>query len=105
INLLGGLPLAIVQGAAYIREECSSIHDFTTLYKDVERHEELFQEDAISTDLEQKSVLCTWEISYRRIAGQTYPDSKSEAAMILDLLGFVDSEDSAFRYRCDAEQL
>jgi tetratricopeptide (TPR) repeat protein len=103
LNMLGGLPLAIVQAASYMREEEISIEDFVTLYKDIELHGELFQESAISTDMEQKSVLYTWELSYRRIAGPLYPESKSHAAMLLDLLAFLDAEESPFRYLNEIE--
>jgi tetratricopeptide (TPR) repeat protein len=103
LNMLGGLPLAIVQAASYIREEETSIEDFVALYKDIDRHGELFQESAISTDMEQKSVLYTWELSYRRIAGPLYPESKSDAAMLLDLLAFLDAEESPFRYLNEIE--
>jgi hypothetical protein len=97
VTMLGGLPLAIVQAASFIREEEESIHEFTRLYEDVEHHEHLFQEESLSIDLEQKSVLYTWEISYRRIAGPLYPQSKSPAAIVLDLLGFLDAQDSSTR--------
>jgi hypothetical protein len=97
LNMLGGLPLAIVQAASYMREEEISIEDFVALYKDIELHGELFHESAISTDMEQKSVLYTWELSYRRIAGPSYPESKSHAAMLLDLLAFLDAGESTFR--------
>lgn len=103
LNMLGGLPLAIVQAASYMREEETSIEDFVALYKDIELHGELFQESAISTDMEQKSVLYTWELSYRRIAGPLYPESKSHAAMLLDLLAFLDAEESPFRYLDEIE--
>lgn len=97
LNMLGGLPLAIVQAAAYMREEETSIEDFVALYKDIVLHEKLFQESAISTDKEQKSVLYTWELSYRRIAGPLSSESKSNAAMLLDSLAFLDAAESPFR--------
>lgn len=77
--------------------------EFTRLYKDVEPHEHLFQEDSLSTDLEQKSVLYTWEVSYKRIAGPLYPHSKSPAAIVLDLLGFLDAQDSGTRSLTEAQ--
>lgn len=105
LDMLGGLPLAIVQATSYMRESEASIDDFISLYKDIELHGELFQESAISTDMEQKSVLYTWEISYRRIAGLSYPDSKSQAAVLLDLLGFLDAQESPYRILSEAEYL
>jgi tetratricopeptide (TPR) repeat protein len=97
LDMLGGLPLALVQAASYMREEEATIEEFTSLYRDVEKHEDLFHESAITTDLEQRSVLCTWEISYARIAGPSYPDSKSQAAVVLDLLGFLDAQATSTR--------
>lgn len=103
LNMFGGLPLAIVQAASYMCEEETSIEDFVALYKDIELYGELFQESAISTDMEQKSVLYTWELSYKRIAGSLYLESKSHAAMLLDLLAFLDAEESPFRYLNEIE--
>jgi tetratricopeptide (TPR) repeat protein len=104
LNMLGGLPLAIVQAASYMREERMSVKDFVSLYnKDFESHGELFQQSAMSIELEQKSVLFTWEISYKRIAGELYPESKSQPAMLLDLLGFMDSQSSDLRALSEAE--
>ncbi|TVY84254.1 Calcium-independent phospholipase A2-gamma [Lachnellula suecica] len=97
LDMLGGLPLALVQAASYMREEEASVEEFTALYRDIEKHESLFHESAINTDREQRSVLFTWEISYKRIAGPTYPHSKSQAAMLLDLLGFLDAQATSTR--------
>lgn len=102
LDMLGGLPLAIIQAASYMREEETSIEDFVVLYKDIKLHGILFQESAISTDMEGKSVLYTWELSYRRVAG-SYPESKSHAAILLDLLAFLDAEESLFRYLNEIE--
>ncbi|KAE9377601.1 hypothetical protein N431DRAFT_541303 [Stipitochalara longipes BDJ] len=103
LDMLGGLPLALVQAASYMREEEAPIHEFISLYRDVEKHEELFQESAINTDMEQRSVLYTWEISYKRIAGPSYPTAKSQAAMLLDLLGFLDAQASSTRSLSEVE--
>lgn len=103
LDMLGGLPLALVQAASYMREEEAPIHEFISLYRDVEKHQELFQESAINTDMEQRSVLYTWEISYKRIAGPSYPTTKSQAAMLLDLLGFLDAQASSTRSLSEAE--
>jgi hypothetical protein len=51
LNMLGGLPLAIVQAASYMREERMSVEDFVSLYnKDFESHSELFQQYAMSIE-------------------------------------------------------
>lgn len=103
LEMLEGLPLALVQAASFMREEEAPIHEFIALYRDVERHEELFQEPAINTDMEQRSVLYTWEISYKRIAGPSYPTTKSQEAMLLDLLGFLDAQASSTRSLSEIE--
>jgi len=103
LDMLGGLPLALVQAASYMREEEAPIHEFISLYRDVEKYEELFQESAINTDMEQRSVLYTWEISYKRIAGPSYPTTKSQAAILLDLLDFLDAQASSTRSLSEAE--
>ncbi|KAL5327985.1 hypothetical protein ACEPPN_005691 [Leptodophora sp. 'Broadleaf-Isolate-01'] len=103
LDMLGGLPLALVQAASYMREEEAPIHEFISLYKDVEEHEGLFQESATNTDMEQRSVLFTWEISYARIAGPSYPTEKSQAAILLDLLGFLDAHASSARSLSEVE--
>jgi hypothetical protein len=94
LHMLGGLPLAIVQAISYMVWEGITIQDFIDLYKKVEGHERIFEQSAIDIDRQVISVLCTWEISYRRIAEALTPESKSQAAMLLDLLGFIDSKSS-----------
>lgn len=94
LGMLGGLPLAIVQATSYMREEQLPLEDFITLYKDIELHHELFKKSALSVDQAQKTVLLTWEISYKKIAGNLYPQSKSPPGMLLDLLGFLDAQSS-----------
>ena len=102
-DMLGGLPLAISQAAAYLREESVSLNEFTTLYKDIETHTEIFQEAAFSANDEQKSVLYTWEISYKRIAGNQLPQTKSHSALLLDLLGFLDAPSGETRNLSEIE--
>lgn len=103
LDMLGGLPLAIVQAASYMREEQCPMEVFIALYKDLDNHDELFKRKATSVDKEQKTVLLTWEMSYRKIAGPLYPESKSQPAMILDLLGFLDSQSSTLRGLSEGE--
>jgi tetratricopeptide (TPR) repeat protein len=97
LEMLGGLPLAIVQASSYIRAVQISVEDFVSLYGEIEQHDRLFQESVLDVDAEQKSVLCTWEINYRQIAGSSTLESKSQAAMLLDMNGFIDSQSSQLR--------
>jgi len=101
-NLLGGLPLAIVQAASYIREEHSTIGEFIKEYRNFKLND-LFRRNAIGIDKKQESVLFTWGISYRKIAGPSSSDAKSNAARLLDLLGFIDSQSSPLRTMSEAE--
>lgn len=102
-DLLGGLPPAIIQAVAHICEEETTVREFIGLYHDVETHGALFQEAALTIDLEQKSVLYAWELSYRKIAGPNYPSSKSNSAMLLDLLGFLDAQRKRSTVMAEAE--
>lgn len=92
LDMLGGLPLAIVQATAYMREEQLPVDGFIRLYQEIETHDVLFREKVSSVDKPRMSVLVTWEISYRKIAYCSDVNSKSHPAIILDLLGLVDSQ-------------
>lgn len=94
LELLGGLPLAIVQATSYMREEQLPVEGFISLYQDIELHSELFKTAASSVEEQEKTVLITWEISYKKIAGSMNTGSKSHPAMLLDLLGFLDAQSS-----------
>jgi tetratricopeptide (TPR) repeat protein len=94
LEMLGGLPLAIIQATSYMICEGTSIQDFIDLYEKVEEYHHMFEQPARDIDKQVISVLHTWEISYRKIAETLSPDLKSQAAMVLDLLGFIDSQSS-----------
>jgi tetratricopeptide (TPR) repeat protein len=94
LDMLGGLPLAVVQATSYMREMQLPVEDFISLYQDIELHKKLFKKAASSVDKQQKSILITWEISYQKIAGSLHNGSKSHPAMLLDLLGFLDARSS-----------
>jgi hypothetical protein len=106
LDLLAGLPLAILQAASYIRHvNGATVRGFSETYTDIERHVELFARNAFAVDLvEQKSVLTTWEISYKHIAETQGATTKAYAAIILDLLGFIDSKSSVTRHLSEPEQ-
>jgi len=92
LDMLGGLPLAIVQATSFMREEQLPVEKFIGLYQDIELHDELFKKNAWSVDKQQQTILITWEISYRKVAGCSQNGAKSHPAMLLDLLGFLDAQ-------------
>jgi tetratricopeptide (TPR) repeat protein len=100
LQMLGGLPLAIIQAASYMLNTHTSVDQFVVLYMNTELHNSIFKDPAVDIDMRQMSVLYTWEISYQKIAG-TGP--KSRSAMLLDILGFIDSPDSGLRHLSEAE--
>jgi hypothetical protein len=103
LKMLGGLPLAIIQASSYMLETQTTVDEFIVLYKNIELHGRIFKEPAVDIDMKQISVLYTWEISYQRIAETPYPGSKSQSAMLLDILGFIDSQSSPLRALSEAE--
>lgn len=100
LQMLGGLPLAILQASAYMLNTHASVDEFIDLYQKIGLHSRIFNNPAVNIDMRQMSVLYTWEISYEKIAG---PGLKSRSAMLLDILGFIDSPDSGLRHLSEAE--
>ena len=88
VQLLGALPLALVQVTAYMLTLRLPIQDFIQLFHHAREHEELFKYAAYSTSTERKSVLVTWELAYRKLASSNEANLKSVPAKILDLIGF-----------------
>ncbi|KAI9709423.1 MAG: hypothetical protein M1812_007700 [Candelaria pacifica] len=91
-SMLGGLPLALSQAAAFIRNERTSPKEFSRLYESARDHSELYRFPAYSQDKERQSVLLTWEVSYKRLGGQTRNESKPPSARLLDLMGYIDCQ-------------
>ena len=92
VNILGGLPLALSQAAAFIRYDRVPLKDFFEIYQKAKDHADLFRYPAYSLEKQQQSVLLTWEISYERIGGQRRLELKSASAKLLDLMGFFHSQ-------------
>jgi hypothetical protein len=99
LEMLGGLPLAIIQAASYMLNTKTSVDQFISLYKKND-HRRIFDNPALDIDMRQISVLNTWEISYQKIAGTK---SKSGSAMLLDILGLIDSPASGLRHLSEEE--
>jgi tetratricopeptide (TPR) repeat protein len=75
LDLLGYLPLAIVQAAAYMNENDISITDYTDLYNGSEKEiidilSEDFEDQGRYRDI-QNSIAKTWLISFNQIQRQT----------------------------------
>lgn len=75
LDLLGYLPLAIVQAAAYMNENDMSIMDYTDLYNGSEKEiidilSEDFEDQGRYRDI-QNPIAKTWLISFNRIRQQT----------------------------------
>ena len=88
VQLLGALPLALVQAIAYMLTLRLPIQDFIQHFQHAREHDELFKYAAYSFSTERKSVLVTWELAYRKIASSNEANLKSVPAKILDLIGF-----------------
>ena len=92
VDLLGGLPLALSQAAAFIRYDQVPFNRFFEIYQNAKDHSNIFRYPAYSLEKEHQSVLLTWEISYERIGGQRSFDKKSAPAKLLDVMGFFHSQ-------------
>ena len=91
VDLLGALPLALSQAAAFIRYDRVPLDEFFEMYQGAKDHSEMFRYPAYAQGKELQSVLLTWEMSYKRIGGRAPPETKSASAKLLDLMGFFHS--------------
>ena len=88
---MSGLPLALTQAGAYLRQTGMSVREYVECYDKTwselmeEHHEDPQQEYA------QRSVLTTWSISYEQVRRQ-----RQEAANLLKLWAFLDCGDVWF---------
>jgi hypothetical protein len=85
---LGSFPLALSQAAAYMREDIVTAERYLELFDEAapKALERLKTFPGFTLDGHEKSILTTWEMSYRRIGGFSNP--KSKAAHLLDQLAF-----------------
>ena len=93
LRLLDGLPLAIAQAGAFIRETNSSISEYVQFYK--ESWKDLMEPDNGSEtpleDYPNRSIYTTWTLSYNQIK------LKDEGATnLLDLWACLDNKDLWF---------
>jgi hypothetical protein len=90
VRKLETFPLALVQAAAYIREEQITVNEYLTVYELAQDDLIMFEDHpATSWDEGEQSILTTWEMSYKRIGGCDEADAKSPSAKLLDRLGFL----------------
>jgi tetratricopeptide (TPR) repeat protein len=86
--MLGGLPLALVQAGAYLRETGTTVADYMEYYKNT--WEDLMQSQSRSLLQENggESVLTIWKMSYEQIKS-----TDMLAAKLLDLWAFLHRDD------------
>ncbi|KAL5344189.1 hypothetical protein ACLOAV_010851 [Pseudogymnoascus australis] len=90
VRKLETFPLALVQAAAYIREEQITVNEYLTVYGLAQDDSVMFEDHpATSWNEGEQSILTTWEMSYKRIGGCDEADAKSPSAKLLDRLGFL----------------
>ena len=83
-KMLGYLPLALEQAAAYIRENSISLDQYQTLFQ--KHHAQLLQHSHLATEYPD-TVATTWEISFQKVQ-KTAP----AAADLLNLCAFLAPE-------------
>jgi tetratricopeptide (TPR) repeat protein len=95
VELLGCLPLAITQAAAYISENSISVEDYLKAFEEADSE----MQNLLSVDLPdhrrdfemrsemQNSVMRTWKVSFDQIRGQN-----PRAAEMLSLMAFFDRQ-------------
>lgn len=91
VNLLGYLPLALVQAAAYIRKTTITIHKYIELYnKDEGTQMRLLGQDFSDLERDQNAenaVLKTWILSFEQIKMED-----PQAADLLSIMSFLDAQ-------------
>lgn len=80
--LLGGLPLALEQAAAYIEEYRCSLAEYVRLYQ--EQRATLLQMQKLDPNDYRASVATTWLISFQRVE-----EANPDAVLLLRLLAFL----------------
>ena len=80
-EMLGYLPLALEQAAAYIRETNSSLNHYQVLFQ--KHYTQLLQHDHLSTEYSD-TVATTWKLSFQKVQ-KTFP----AAADFLNLCAFL----------------
>jgi tetratricopeptide (TPR) repeat protein len=84
-GLLGDLPLALEQAAAYMEDTSRPVAEYLELFKT--RRAELLAEGELSTDYHD-TVATTWNISF-----QAVQEAMPEAADLMNLLAFLAPDD------------
>ena len=107
LQVLGNLPLAIDQAAAYIRQQQLPLHQFLQLYES--RKETVLDQKHIYWDYKKKlhgeekeetplGVLTTWELSIQQVSGaRSYQSAVEHLLTIAAFLGQIEVSESLFR--------
>lgn len=91
VELLGRLPLAIIQAASFMRENSLMPSEYVSLYNDMEtEHADFLNEEFVDWRRDSdmpNAVLCTWKLSFEKIK------CKNELAVrMLSVLSALDSQ-------------
>ncbi len=81
-EVMGGLPLALDQAAAYIKTARCSFHEYVNLYR--QHRKELLVERGTHTPEHPETVATTWNVSFQRIERES-----PAAAELLRLCAFL----------------
>ena len=84
LDKLGGLPLALVQAGAYIRQTNMSVQSYVKHYSETWDTLMTYQDRYPLPDYAERSVLTTWKLSYEQVVR-----IKPEAALLLDQWAFL----------------
>ncbi|KAK3643209.1 hypothetical protein LTR56_010356 [Elasticomyces elasticus] len=88
LDKLGGLPLALVQAGAYLRQTNMSMELYLESYERSWTTLMEFQDQHAPPDYKQRNVLTTWKMSYEQVRAVD-----QQAAALLDLWAFLDAGD------------
>ena len=107
LQVLGHLPLAIDQAAAYIRQKRLPLHQFLQLYEN--QKETVLNQKHVYWDYKKKlhgeekeetplGVLTTWELSIQQVSGaRSYQSAVEHLLTIAAFLGRIEVSESLFR--------
>ncbi|KAH0158586.1 purine and uridine phosphorylase, partial [Aureobasidium melanogenum] len=100
LRKLEGMPLALAQAGAYIRQTNISIREYLDCYNST--WDDLISEQDVYPlqEYAQRSMLTTWRISYQQVESQI-----PEAASLLKLWAFLDPKDMWYELIACAIQL
>ncbi|KAK5704854.1 hypothetical protein LTR97_001963 [Elasticomyces elasticus] len=99
LEKLGGLPLALVQAGAYLRETNTSIEEYLESYERTWTSLMEFQEKYPAPDYQERTMLTTWNMSYEQVRAVN-----PQAVAILDQWAFLYAGDIWFELAASSPQ-